>query len=106
VVEVQTAKAYSPHHRLNLRDPRGRPALDGSALPAGGGQGWSVTAIRCPGGCRLGTDTKAAKSFTDAVNELLRQGWGVDGPLLAVTVQKPPQGHVLYQPLIKLRERG
>ena len=50
--------------------------------------------------------TKATESFTEAVNELLRQGWDVHGPLVAVVVQKPRHGHVLYQPMLKLGERG
>jgi hypothetical protein len=50
--------------------------------------------------------TKATEKFTDAVNELLRQGWEVHGPLVAVTVQKPRVGHVLYQPMLKMGERG
>jgi hypothetical protein len=51
-------------------------------------------------------DTKAIQGLAEAVNELLRQGWEVNGPLVAVTVQKPRHGHALYQPMLKLGERG
>jgi hypothetical protein len=51
-------------------------------------------------------DTKVLQGFTDAVNALLCQGWDVHGTLLAVAVQQPRPGHVLYQPMLKAGERG
>ena len=51
-------------------------------------------------------DGKAIKRFSDEVNEHLRQGWEVHGPLVSVMVQNPQTGHVLYQPMLKHGERG
>jgi len=56
MVEVQTAKAYRPYDRLVVRATTGRTiwavlACEPACEPAD--QGWTVTGIRCPPGCRI-----------------------------------------------------
>lgn len=69
-----------------------------------------VLLFLCAGAALIGggsrAEAKAMQGLAEAVSVLLRQGWEVHGPLLAVAVQKPRPGHVLYQPMLKLGESG
>jgi len=52
VLEIQTAKSYRPYDRLILRDSKGKRIWTVLACERAD-QGWTVTGIRCPRGCRI-----------------------------------------------------
>ncbi len=52
MVEVKTSKPYQPYDRLVLRSSKGR-TISTVLLCEPAASGWSVTAIRCPSGCRM-----------------------------------------------------